>query len=329
MDQELIIYTKPELVVSDPSARRIVADWLSATDNPSTIRAYGQDIAHYAAWRGISPAAAGDLLVSLTQAELNAEVIAWRNVLRADIKAGRLAVSTAQRRLVAIRSLFRYARAVGLTHNTVEIKGFRVTAYKDTTVHPASLTRKMIQKVEGNSTGALRDRAILWVLGTAALRRFELTNLNIGSFDLDRGIVTIVMKGEDDTTAVPLPRQTVAAVRAWFAVHPQSGVLSAPAFVNFVPIESIRGGRLTGQAIYDITRKYGHLAGVEGVRPHLIRHGAIDDVARKTKDIQATRAFSRHRKLDTVAIYLHNSEDLARKMADIAAASLDGEDVAA
>jgi integrase/recombinase XerC len=174
---------------------------------------------------------------------------------------------------------------------------------------------------------ALRDRAIIRVLGSMALRRHELTSLRIGDVDLDAGKLSILGKGRIEREVLTIPRATKEALAAYMAAREADGAPGAtesPLWVNCAIDGSPTDEALGDSGLYYIIRHYGEVAGIgHRVHPHSLRHGAITEVVRRKGDLVAAQAFSRHSNVATLNIYLHASDDAAGKMAEEASDSLD------
>jgi len=143
----------------------------------------------------------------------------------------------------------------------------------------------------------IRDFAILRLLYDLALRRGEVVSLDLEDIDLETGTARVLGKGRTEKEMLTLPRPTVDALRAWLEVR-RSG--AGPLFINFD--RAGKWGRLTGTAVYQIVRKLGQELGIE-TRPHGIRHSSISACVAQFPLTDVQR-FSRHKKLETVAIYV-------------------------
>jgi integrase/recombinase XerC len=279
-------------------------------------------LAAFGAWQGVPAEFAAAELLQLPNPEANALVLAYRQDLYDLVLAGKLSVSTMNLRLVALRSLAKTARILGLvpTGWAIEIAGETSEAYKDTAVHTAAMTKKMLKVVTGDDAKAKRDRAIIWLLGSLGLRRGELVGLSLEHVDLLHGKVVILGKGRLQRDALTLPRLAKGALAEWMEVR---GDAPGPLFLHCDLHGALTAKGLDANGLYYIIRRYGRLAGLgDHVRPHLIRHGAVTEVWRRTGDIRTTQAFSRHKSLDILQVYIHNAEDAAGRAAELVADSL-------
>ena len=107
-----------------------------------------------------------------------------------------LSEATVNRRLAAVRALVAKGRALGIASFTLEdVKGEKVAKYRDTTgIDPDTFKRVLMWCDRSTLTGK-RDYALLRLLWGNALRRNEVSQLNIGDFDADASTLRILGKG--------------------------------------------------------------------------------------------------------------------------------------
>jgi len=272
----------------------LVALWL-ANRAETTVRAYRADLEGWADWMDRSPAQAVEDLLSLDAGAANALGMAYRAALLA--KA--LSPATINRRLAALRSLVDAARTVGLVTWTLSVSGVRAQAYRDTRGPGVSGYRAMLETL-GSDAQSLRDRALLAMLYTMALRRAEAIALDLEDLDLDGSRAWITAKGKTEREAVTIPARTLEALRSWLEVR---GSAPGPVFVSLDRRRSGSPSRLTLNAVSRRVREIGSEAGIR-VSPHGLRHAGITRALDLTGgDARRVRALSRHAKLDTLMLY--------------------------
>ena len=277
-------------------AERLLKIFLS-NKSDRTIAAYKKDLADFARFLGIEDGnldQAARLFLCNGRGGANASAAEYRGHL----ETRSLSPATINRRLSALRSMTEQAGTLGLIGWELKIKGPKSKQYRDTAGPGTRNVRRMFNIVQGRQDAkGLRDFAILRLLYDLALRRGEVVALDLEDLDLESRVIKILGKGRTEKEILTLPQPTVDALRAWLEVRGSDGV---PLFTNFD--RAGKGGRLTGTAVYQIVRKLGQELGIK-TRPHGIRHSSISACVAQfpLTDVQK---FSRHKKLETVAIYV-------------------------
>jgi integrase/recombinase XerC len=264
--------------------------------------------------RDLTEAQALDLLTGLPNGQANALALAFREHLQ-----GRnLAPSTIARRLSALRTAVDVARTIGRVSWHLAIQSPKVTPYRDTRGPGQAGWRRMLDLATRNAQASprgKRDLAILRLLHDLALRRFEVTGLDVEHVDLGEGRVRILGKGQTQRITLTLPDPTRKALTAWLDVRGNAG---GPLFTRIRNGQRTTDyGRLTGEAVRLMVAALGRAAGVERVvRPHGLRHQAITRALDLTGgDVRAVREFSRHKKLETLLVYDDARRDAGGKVA--------------
>jgi integrase/recombinase XerC len=291
-------------------AERLLAAFLSGR-SAQTIRAYGRDLADFAAFKGV-PAIGAAAVQLLAAGQGGANEVALR--YRAHLLERGLAPATVNRRMAALRSLVQLARTLGMIAWELEVPGVRAEAYRDTRGPGREGFRKLLDAsaVRADAKGA-RDTAILRLLHDLGLRRAEVCRLDVGDIDLATGTLSVLGKGRMEKERLTLPAPTREALVAWL-VHRGASTPDVPLFTS---LDRARkgSGRLTGQAVYHIVRGLGNVAGIR-VRPHGVRHLAITTALDTTNgDVRKVQAFSRHRNVQTLLRYDDARQDLAGDVA--------------
>lgn len=276
--------------VGREDARRLVAAFLSGR-NELTIRAYGRDLADFAAFLGVRPPdeAARELL-SRPHGAANALALSYRTSL----VERRLSPATVNRRLAAVRSLVSLARTLGLVPWSLEVPGLRAQAYRDVRgPGREALDRVLARLAKRTDRKSIRDRSILRTLHDLALRRGEVVTLDLEHVDQERGVLWVLGKRRTARQALTLPPQTRDALAAWIRSR---GAEPGPLFPNLD--RARKGGRLTGTSLYRLVK--GHGLG----RPHGLRHLAVTEALDVTNgNVRMGRAFSRHADANILLLY--------------------------
>ena len=159
-----------------------------------------------------------------------------------------------------------------------------------------------------------RDAAIIAVMYAAGLRRQEIVDLSLGSFDRDSGQIVLTGKRNKQRTAY-LTNGSLAAVIDWLEVRGNNDD------ALFVAIN--KGGRLdtskpmTAQAIYNMLTKRAAEAEVKQFSPHDMRRTFVSDLLDAGADIATVSKMAGHANVQTTARYDRRPEDAKRKAAGL------------
>jgi len=157
-----------------------------------------------------------------------------------------------------------------------------------------------------------RDRTLLLVAVQTGLRVSELTGLNCQDVVLGTGAhVRCLGKGRKQR-CTPLRPETARMLHAW--LRERQGVPEDPVF------PSIRGGRLSRDAVERLITKYTHRAEPtclslkrKNVSPHVLRHAAAMDLLHHGVDRSVIALWLGHESVQTTQIYLHADMRLKEK----------------
>jgi integrase/recombinase XerC len=219
-----------------------------------------------------------------------------------------LSEATINRRLAAVRALVAKGRAMGIANFTLEdVKGERVQKYRDTTGIDPETFKRILLWCDRSTVSGKRDYALLRLLWGNALRRNEISQLNIGDFDPTAKTLRILGKGRGtQSELVDLGESTVEAIAQWLTVSRGTRPDDSPLFISLDFANS--GHRLTGDGIRKIVVRLCEKAGIKKtMSPHRIRHSAITAALDATDgNVRKVQKLSRHRQLDTLMIYDDN-----------------------
>ncbi len=207
----------------------------AANRRPLTIHGYLSDLDQLRAW--MIGAGRGSEVPS------TADLRAWL----AELQEGERAGATLARKRSALRAFFDFVAAEKLIPASPVERLERPTHEYEL---PQTLSREQVAALLQASEPNVRDHALLHMLLGCGLRVSEACALARTQLDLPNRLIYIAGR------VVPIPEETLAALNAWLAVHPENQIF---------PIKQ-RMVRL-------LCEKYRHLAGIlEPVTPSLLRH---------------------------------------------------------
>ena len=243
--------------------------------------------------------------ISLSSPELNFLVLKYRDYLITKS----LSPSTVNRRLGAIRSLFKLARLLGHSTAEIEIQNMKAESYRDTRGPGLPAFKRMINKAaEQSKMKAARDRAILRLLFDLALRASELVDLDLSHVDFEQKRISIKGKGRTQRQFLSIPATSVDALTDWIATR---GEAAGPLFFNLIRDLKTRK-RLSRVGLYGVVRTLGENVQIK-TRPHGIRHLSISEACKVAQNngynLEEVMDHSRHKSVATLMIYRDRERD--------------------
>jgi site-specific recombinase XerD len=265
---------------------------------PHTIRAYLLDLADFSTW-----------FVSSTGDTFNPQAVTPLDIraYKRHLQNGRARPATINRRLAALSTFFRWARAERLVtgdNPTADVPG----------VDEVKLAPKWLKRTEQSALlrkvkdrGRNRDIALVTLLLNTGLRLSEVCTLQLediidlserkGSLRVREGI------GEKERT-VPLNADARCALRAYLAKRP-----AADHRYVFV---GQRGEPLQQSGVQRLVGEYARKAGLAGCTPHTLRHSFAKNLVDNGVSLDRVAALLGHENLNTTRIYTTPSaQDLA------------------
>ncbi len=225
--------------------------------------------------------------------------------------------ATINRRLASLRTFFQWARAEDLCREipTDSVKGIQTSPRA-----PKSLPKKDVDRLirEVEQSGNKRDLAILQVLRHTGIRVGELTALRTSDVTIsERKGQLVVRSGKGSKyRVVPLNADARKALSDYLAVRPKH--TSDALFLGR------RSDRLSPRAVEKTVLKYAHLARLEDVTPHTLRHTFGKSALDAGVDLVTVSRLMGHERLETTAIYTTPSaQDLEKAVEKLEADYID------
>ena len=223
---------------------------------------------------------------------------------------------TRNARLAAVHSFFRYVTLEEPAH-ALHCQRVLAVPNKRHVQRPIEfLSREEIDAllavVNPSTWIGRRDRTLLLVAAQAGLRVSELIRLNCQHVVLGTGAhVRCLGKGRKER-CTPLRPEAARMLDAW--LRQRQGRPEDPVF------PSIRGGRLSRDAVERLITKYSHLAARtcpslkrKNVSPHVLRHSTAMDLLHHGVDRSVIALWLGHESVETTQMYLHADMRLKEK----------------
>lgn len=281
-----------------------------------TKRAYQNDLYHFfqtAAGKEPTSDVVGHFL-KLPQQEALKMVYTYKAKLLEEEKTE----STVNRKISAIRSLVKLARKFGYTTIDLrDIEGETIKTYRDTSGVTLEQMKEILTYPNRDTFKGKRDYALLRLLFENALRRNEVSNINLNDYEPENNRIAILGKGRGTQKEwVSISNKMVAAIQDYLSMrYPYNQ--EDPLFIT--TDNRTNGGRLGGEAIRRLVRDYGKKAGIsKPISPHKIRHTAITLALDNTNgDVRAVQQFSRHKNVETLLIYDDNRKNKQKEVTSL------------
>ncbi|MBL8899238.1 MAG: tyrosine recombinase [Planctomycetes bacterium] len=278
----------------------------------ATESAYRKDLLDFASFlapRGIRPA----------ELEEQGPLIAWLE----DLRARSLATATRARRLVAVRSFYRW-RALERPERSDPAAKLPALALIRSLPHclvPSEVDALLAEQTELEGRAALlerRDLALLELLYASGGRISEVLGLDLGDFvgggggeDAHLTLVRFFGKGRKERI-VPVGENAIDRLRSYLALaRPRFARPDGPPAVFL----STRGNRLDRFQAWRILKARALRLGIaQRVHPHGLRHSFALHLLENGADLRAIQELLGHATLGTTQIYLHVDHERLREV---------------
>jgi len=146
-----------------------------------------------------------------------------------------------------------------------------------------------------------RDASLVTFLLHSGLRLSECTALQLDDLDLSprKGRALIRQGKGNKERHVPLDTEARQALQDWLTVRPE-----CPSRVVWLSVEMEQPDELTPRAIQRVLKRYGQLANIPGLTPHVLRHTFAKNLADKKIGVEIIAGLLGHNNLSTTQIYI-------------------------
>jgi integrase/recombinase XerC len=303
---------------SEVFLRDLVSDLLSNKRSENTKRAYRNDLNEFFITMTGESASQGRInqFLSLNRFDAINVGLKYKGIM---IERG-LAEATINRRLAAVRSLAKYAKMIGLCQwDLSDLQGERISPHRDTSGISVQQMNDMLKIPNRETVKGKRDYALLRVFWELALRRGEVTKMNIEDFDPETCTISILGKGKGtQKESMTITEKTRDAVQEWLRTREEL----TPKEPLFVSVDRAHAGhRITGEGLAKFVKSMSKKAGItKKMSPHRLRHTAITAALEATNgDVRRVQKLSRHAKIETVMIYDDNRVNQQKQVTDLLA----------
>ena len=151
--------------------------------------------------------------------------------------------------------------------------------------------------IDASSSVSKRDRAIIEVMYSSALRLSELSSLNIDSVDTESKCVKVIGKGKKERI-LPLGAKASEALLDWTSARCNLRPVDNALFINKF------GTRLSNRSIQNRINFWVKKQGLNcKISPHTLRHSCATHLLEASGDLRAVQEFLGHEDISTTQIY--------------------------
>ncbi|MDR2714208.1 MAG: tyrosine recombinase XerD [Coriobacteriales bacterium] len=269
-----------------------------------TKQAYRRDLARYLDWQSSS----GIKHISAIQHQ---DIIDYLSCLR---ELG-FAPASIERLIASIKGFHRFMVREGYVADdpTATIRTPKTTRKLPDTLSIAQIASILDQAFDPTPAGA-RDKALLEVLYGCGLRVSEAAGLDLSRVLFEEGYLRVLGKGSKERI-VPLAGSAETALKSYlFAerakLHPKNVLAPADGSAVFL---SVRGRRLTRDAIFKIVVRAGERVDIANLHPHSLRHSFATHLLEGGADLRTIQEMLGHADISTTQIYTHVSRTHLRE----------------
>lgn len=266
--------------------------------SPHTLRAYKKDLKSFAEFltqekRGLSKKA----------------VLAFLGHLQEKEKTNKTIV----RKLSSLRSFFQFlVQNKWLEENLLTgVSGPKLEKSLPVTIRYGEIDR-LFNSPDTRDLLGIRDRAMMELFYSSALRLSELTGLNCEDIDFVQRILLVRGKGKKERR-IPFTKTASLWLEKYF-IHPERKATAIDRKAFFL---NARGKRITPRSVDRLCKKYILAAGLpKEITPHKIRHTIATHWLESGMDLKTIQSLLGHSSLATTTIYTHVSTKLKKDVYD-------------
>ncbi|MCP4230847.1 MAG: tyrosine-type recombinase/integrase [bacterium] len=167
-------------------------------------------------------------------------------------------------------------------------------------------TRDDLQKLESEDTPfrtrfrAARDNAAIALLYATGLRAGELVGLRFSDIDPDLRIIRTVGKRSKERL-VPFGGYAADMLDYYLGNYRNEVERESP----YIFVDHLGKDGVTRQTLWKAVKRYSRLAGVEPLKPHLLRHTFATHLIQAGADLRTVQEMLGHASIATTQIYTH------------------------
>lgn len=302
--------------------------------SPHTLRSYAQDLSyfkryleehtlnltpqHFSApfpYKEIDPASPLSKTCNLSLNSID------RGVIRAYISYShfqKFSKTTIRRRLSSLGSYYKFLLSKKIvTHNPMEL----IDRPKIAKPLPRALSLKTIEMffsyVDTSTDSGVRDRAILELFFSSAIRLSELVSMNVDRLDFEQGLIYVLGKGKKERI-VPITKEAKTWLLSYLKGSSHTRVKTGlkPGETSALFLNKYLG-RISTRSVDRMFNKYLMKSGLyESITPHTFRHSIATLWLEQGMDLKTIQKLLGHKSLSATTIYTKVSRKVKEEVYD-------------
>jgi integrase/recombinase XerD len=262
-----------------------------ASDN--TVQSYRNDLKKLST----AVSANGKSLLTMDRGDLLSVIIS--------LKQDELSDASIARFISAVRGFFKFVVSEGFSKND---PAAHLNIRKAWQTLPRFLNQEEVEAVlskpDLETDDGIRDRAMLELLYATGVRVSELIGLKMKDVDWDTGLLTCLGKGSKQR-CIPIGRSALHYLKTYLPVRKR---LMGDRHSDLLFVEE-QGRGVTRQKFWKIIKKYGEMANIEYITPHMLRHSFATALLSNGADLRSVQMMLGHSDISTTQIYTHVTDD--------------------
>ncbi len=258
----------------------------------NTVEAYGRDVNRYLTYlvktnKG-GPESATRTMILGYLIHLSQEGISARSRARA---------------LSALKGFYKFQVKEGLmdANPASDVESPKLSTYLPSVLSEADV-EMLLAAPDIETSGGLRDRAMLELLYATGMRVSELINVETGHMNLEAGYIRTLGKGSKERL-IPLGDQAVDWIKRYMGNARQVLGRNRPTSHVFL---SRLGKKMSRQYFWRQVVKYARQAGItKDISPHTLRHSFATHLLTHGADLRSVQMMLGHSDISTTEIYTH------------------------
>ena len=272
-----------------------------------TVEAYAADLSDFTTYLGADNDSFDPLLVSTD------DVREWI-VSMSDEK--HLSATSINRKISALKSLFRWMRAVGKikTNPMLKIYTLKTSHRLPVWITEGGMKRivdGLLEDFRSEDFVRRRNAVIMLLFYSCGIRLAELIALTVDDLSPDCSTLKVTGKG-DKQRMIPVPRLTALILREYIDQITSMNIWKTDEKILFL---TVKGDPVSRTSVYVLVRSELEKMGIQGKKsPHVLRHTFATHLMNDGADMREIQELLGHSSLNATQVYTHNSISALKKI---------------